>query len=548
MQKSQDDNLIHRNIPQLMFYMIMCKVNVLIWGRGTGKSTGPLSDFSLENVKRMPRSMGAIYCNTYIDLLTKIMPAVLEGWEQWGYLENIHFFFGKFAPKRYAWDTPFRTPKDAKHFVHFNNGAGISLISGDKALPNGANFHWGAIDEARLQKWERVREFLLTIRATQGKFNELSCNHSVLFISDMPRDASQNWLLEYEKKMDPNIIEAIIKIQVKLDELQLKLEEANEDVKPAIIKELNDFDRYLNRLRASTVYFSTATTFDNVHALGMDPIKNFFNSLNELDIKTSVLNMKVGQISNGFYPHLDEDHHGYYADNLQYIESLELQNDIRNAGKVKRDSRWDIDVIENAPLDISPDYNNKINCLVIGQRVGRQYRTVNSMYVLAPKYIKDLAKDFSEYYAHHKCKKVNLVHDQTGIAGTARSDFSFIDEWEQALIALGWDVTRVYIGQAPSHHLRYNTWLNLLNPETEKDNDIIFRYNRRNANQMYISMSMAPVKQMEGKYKKDKSSELRDSVKKQEATHFSEAADILMHWVLNSNDNHGYYDVVYSRN
>ncbi len=526
-----DEKKVHRNMPQLLFWLIQCKINVLIWARGTGKTSGPLADFSATNVTEMPRSNGAFYCNSYADLLTKVMPAVVEGWSQWGYEENIHYFIGKFAPDKYNWPRAYKYPRDSKYYTHWYNGSGIFLVSGDHAVTNGNSVDWGAVDESRLQNYSKVREFLLTIRGGAQYFGGKSCHHSILYLSDMPRSSKEKWLLDFKDKMNPDIIDRILQIQFKLNDLYTLLENAKEENRNDILKQVDFFLRALDKLRQSTVYFSTATTLDNVHALGMDPIKNFRNILNELDFMISVLNMEIVKIEKGFYPILDEDTHGYFADDVSYIDSLNLQYDVRNAKKTERTCLWDADRIDSEPLDISADYNAAINSVVVGQQHGKEYRMLNSMFVLSPKFLKDLAEDFCKYYAAHGCREINLVCDNTGIAQDAAGNVSFADEWLQVLTHHGWNVNKCYIGQAPKHHTRYWTWHTLL---TEEDTTvpISFRYNRNNCSALYTSMSQAPLKQVGDEYKKDKASERAKDVKPQDATHMSEAADILIHWKI----------------
>lgn len=530
LKMQQLQNKIHHNIPQLLFLMVRAQINYLIWARATGKSTGPLADFSLSNVRDMPRSNGAFYCNTYTDLLQKVLPAVVEGWDKWGFLENQHYFIGKYAPDDWKWPRAFRHPRDAKHYISTFNGAGIFLVSGDRSTSNGFSLDWGAIDEARLQNRDKIKEFILTIRGNAQHFAHLSCHGSILYLTDMPRDSKGKWLLDAKDQMDEEVINAILMTQIKLNEIRVAYNDMDDENKTIADKQIMKYIKMLNDLRKGTTYFSTANTIDNIHALGLDPIRNFRAQLSDIEFQISVLNKTILNVENGFYPLLDENIHGYDADDYSYIDGLGITNDIRNAHKYERDCRWDADIDYFAPLDIACDYNAAINTVCTGQPWDKEYRVISAFHVKSPQYLVDLAEKWCKYYEPHQRKVVNHYYDNTAIGRDANNRVTFAEMWNKVLSSHGWDVKDVYLHQSPAHDTRYAMWNQLL---AGSDNTIpMFRFNRSNAAQMYKSMAGAGLKQSEGKYKKDKSSERNKLISPEDATHFSEAADILMHGVL----------------
>ncbi len=273
---------------------------------------------------------------------------------------------------------------------------------------------------------------------------------------------------------------------------------------------------------------SFASTLDNIHALGFQAIKNFKRNLSDTEFIISVLNQQINQIENGFYALLDEENHGYNAVNYEHLDEIE---DLHNL-EIDRNCLWDSDVNLSMPLDVSADFNNAINCLVIGQRNNYKWRFLNSLYVLRPELLKDCAYKFVEYYKFHKTKEVNFIHDNTAIAKNASTDISFADEWITILEANGWYVRREYVGQASSHTSRYYAWSIVL----EGTNKALpkFEFNKTNCHQWKRSCEGAGIKQIGDTFKKDKSNEQDSNTDPQDATHLSEAGDgLFMYWYNN---------------
>jgi hypothetical protein len=521
---------LHYNVPQLLFHLVQAAINVVIWGRATGKTEGPMAFFTLDNIHKMPRSNGFLLGTTYEQLLTRTIPPLIAGWEKLGYVEGIHFFVRKFAPDYYKWPKAWRHPLKAEHYIHWYNGSGIYLVSQDRpGTINGVRTQWGAGDEAKFLNKEKLdNEALLTMAGHADKFSHLSNYLSLLFCSDMPTTSKGKWLLEYQQMMEPETIEAILMVQSQIIMLQTQMQEASDATKKRLQGQLNQFEQYLNELRKETVYFSMASTLDNIHALGLSPIKQFKRTLSDLAFQISVLNKQILAIENGFYGLLNEDEHGYEMANYAYIDNLYGSGYKRD---LKKDCRWDGDIQPYEPLDIACDYNNSINCVCVGQEnhtKGWEYRLLNSMYVLNPLLLKDCIQKFHDYYQHHKSRYINYYYDHTAIAGNASSDLSYSDEWIQGLTSLGWHVTPYYIGQAPSHHSRYLLWSNLLQGQDSRLPR--FGYNITNAGSWSTAAKQAGVLKKGEFFEKDKSSEKQGSgIPPYEATHQTDAADTLIY-------------------
>jgi hypothetical protein len=526
----QEDELLklHYNKPQLLVHLVMSQIIVCVWGRRTGKTEGPMADFTLHNVFSMPRSNGFLVGTTYEQLLTRTLPPLVAAWARRGYHEGVHYWIRRFPPAQLKVPKAYRTPLKADHYIQWFNGSGIYLVSQDRpGTINGVSTQWGAGDEAKFLNVNKLREeTLLTLSGNAEHFGHMSCYLSLMFCSDMPTTSRGTWLLDYEELMDKDSVQAILMVQQLRHQLLGELEDDSLSQRKRVKLEerVAELDEYLNELRKDLVYYSEATTLDNIHALGLAPIKQFKRTLNEVVFNSSVLNKKVLKVENGFYSLLSEDAHAYDAVNYNYLDGLKIDY----STPLEPDSRHDADVNRQEPLDVALDYNNAINSLVVGQEYGGEYRCVNSLFVLGADglLLRDVVKKFCTYYKHHENKVVNYFFDHTAVARSASTNLSFADEVMQEFRAQGWIVVERNIGQSSSHHSRYLFWAMLFKGDSRLPR---WSYNRTRFAQAAVSMQQAPVKRIGEFFKKDKSSERTNSgVKPEEATHLSEATDTLI--------------------
>ncbi|WP_338765949.1 hypothetical protein WAF17_02725 [Bernardetia sp. ABR2-2B] len=516
----------HFNKPQLLSHLIFAQIMILIWGRGTGKSTGVIAPWSLRNVIAMPRSNGIFVGKTYEQLLIRTLPPVIAGLEKLGIYENIHYFIGKFAPKSWKWDKAYTKPIKADHYIHFWNGAGIYLVSQDRVgSSNSLSVDFVAGDEAKLLNKERLdEEVLLTLRGNAQYFGHLSNHYSQLFTTDRPKGAAAKWLLNSVNEMDAEVIETILQLSAIVE--QQKIEQYHKPNKTRAYR-IKMMEEQLHALRKGTTLVSFASTLDNIHALGFDAISNMKRNLTPTDFTLSVLNKDTPTVEVAFYPTFDIERLGYNKPNYSFIESLEYE-ELRNK---ERDCRHDGD-LWNAPLDIAFDNNNKINSLVVGQAHGRYYDIINAMFVLGEnkEFLKHLCKKFDAYYKYHKikCNKIHFHYDHTAKKGDDRGNKTSAESTVEELQKLGWEVEEHDAGHAPDHTVRYPFFITAFNNEDSRLP--IFRFNEDNCKPLTTSIEDAgSYLTLKGETKKDKKTEQSTLIPPEESTHFSEAFDMLIY-------------------
>ncbi|RIV20534.1 hypothetical protein DYU11_21045 [Fibrisoma montanum] len=520
----------HYNKPQMRSMLVGANEEYAVWGRGTGKSEGLIAPKTFRNVEVMPRSHGCFVGATYLQLLERTLPPVIKGWEQMGMVRGRDFWIRERPPKKLGIKQPIVGPLTAEHCIFFKNGAVASMVSQDRpGSANGKTVHWIAGDEAKfLDKPKLDNELLMTNRGDERFFGGIPEFHSLLFCTDMPTSKSAMWILEEEKRMKQqwkdlgfDRIQFILSIRANIYALYEKLL-VYPARRNAILTEIAELQQQWNKARINTVFFSEASTLDNIHGFGAKNIARLREKLPPFIFDTAILNRRPFLSENPFYPDLDDCH---FYDLIDYGFVNSLNTDQFGKGLLD-DSRKDLDVDKYRPLDVALDYGAKINTLVVGQPSGREYRMLKELYVRTPERVQDLARLFCRYYRHHPTRTVNYFYDHTAIGTSPISDVSAMEVFADYLGREGWNVEHQYIGHTPTPEHRYELWGRALRGGDAQ----IYRamFNRENTEFLRISMQQAQIKQGSQRFEKDKSDEKNLSLDQRETTHFSDAVDTLL--------------------
>ncbi|GAB3550590.1 hypothetical protein [Spirosoma fluminis] len=521
----------HFNKPQLRSMSVGANEEYAVWGRGTGKSEGLIAPRTFRNVEVMPRSHGCFVGSTYLQLLERTLPPVIKGWEQMGWVRGRDFWVRERPPKKFNVPQPIVGPITTEHCIFFRNGAVASMVSQDRpGSANGKTVHWIAGDEAKfLDKAKLDNELLMTNRGDERFFGGIPEFHSLLFCTDMPTSKAAMWILEEEKRMLEqekrlgfSRVNALLNIRTKIYALYENLI-AYPKKRGAILKEIASLQATWDQLRGNTVFFSEASTLDNIHGFGAKNIAKLREKLPCFIFQTAILNRRPFLTVNAFYPDLDE-HHFYDQFDYSFLDSKEFDQ----FGKgLFEDSRKDADVDKYAPLDVALDYGAHINPLLVGQPHGRQYRILKELYVRHPERMQDVAKAFCQYYRYHGNKRINYFYDHTAIGTSATSASSPKDVFKEILMKEGWVVVDRYIGSTPNPENRYELWGRCLRGGGDGQ---LFRigFNKENCQFVRISMQQTQIQQGTNGFRKDKGDEKNLDLDQRETTHFSDAADTLL--------------------
>lgn len=491
------------NRPQLMAQLIAARTTVIVAGRRTGKTDSIAAPYVLKMMQRMPGSTGGIVVPTFKHGLTNTLPGLFAAWERWGFKKGVHYVVGKKPPKSFA--KPITEPHDWEQVISFYNGSIAVILSQDRTgAANSLTLSWLLIDEAKFI--DPVRLHNETFPANGGiksHFSRHSFNHSMLILSDMPQSKKGSWFLEYEKKMNPDVIKAIeagVYEQWRLKQKILEMRK-NGTEPPAYLRGyMRRLDANINKLRYVATYYREYSSVENVQLLGEQYLRDMKRDLTPLTFQTSIMCMKVGIARDGFYSSMKEDHK-YNDSDFEYLDTIgyDFQPEAL-------DCRADRDLDRYRPVCIGMDYNANINWIVAGQpdeRLGR-LNVLKSFYVKYERKIPALVDDFCRYYTHHQCKTVVFYYDTTALGSNYAVNsvdfrYTIINEFEKH----GWYVVATPLGNPMRHDEKYN----LINRGFAGLNRLTPYFNRQNNDDLILAIQSAGVRRGRNGFQKDKSGE-----------------------------------------
>lgn len=477
------------NIAQFIFLLAYQRIKILEWGRGTGKSTILAKDI-LDKVLALPRSTGVMVAETYAQIKTRTLPSTISGLEQHGIIKDLHYFVGKRPPASWNWPEPYEPPLDYSQCIIFWNGTVMLFQSQDGGATSGRglNIDWIVGDEAsRLNEEKFYTDTLLTNRGGMFKkaeypdgtwkyYKDVDLHHSVTLATSTPITLQGRWILKFEEQaiMEPDKV-AFIRASAEM-----------------------------NRANLGDDYFKLAKA-----------------TMPDFLYNAEVLNIRIKQIDDGFYPLLDEEKHTYVMYNNDYYHKLSLNQ--------KPTCLGDADRLDDQPLIAGIDWGANINCMVIAQKQGNDLKFLKNLHVKWPKVIKHLIiEEFVEYYKAHSNKTLYVWYDATGNNRQANDQLTYAQQVQELLKEHGWRVQMMTNWKDnQSHLIKYHLWNKLLAGDDPSLPTISF--NRYNCAELWISMTSAPAEQGRNEsIRKNKASEKRKGLDQAHATHFSDAADVII--------------------
>jgi hypothetical protein len=522
-----DERKIWLNKPQREAHLVRAHEHYHVWGRGTGKTEGPIALRSIHNQNVMPRGATGMVAATYMQILTRTLPPLEKAWQRYGYMPDVHYWVGKFPPKNLKIPRAIYHPRSAEHCVFWWNGHVRHFMSLDRpGLSNGKTVDSIDGDEARFLNYTRYLDDIApTNRGNREIFGHLAEHHSVTFCTDMPADQSGKWILDKEKDVDKALITQIINIQLEYNKLEQEYRHTTTTLprRQYLARKMKDYAYALNELRKGSVFYSEATSLANIETLGEEQFRQWKREMKPAVYDRAVLNKRIIQVEKGFYPLLNLEQHTYDAFDYSFIDSNAIL--LRKTG-FDQDCRYDADIRKDKPIDIAFDSNGYFNCCCIGQEHSKEYRLLNAMFVKDDDRLEELCHNVANYYCYHPTKVINFYYDHTYMGTDATRVFSYADLITKLFTAKGWKVNRLYIGQQPKHDTRYRMWGAVLKEDDRRVMRV--RLNKTNCAQLLVALQRAAVRQGSKGFEKDKRDEARiHAVPPEEATHFTDAFDTL---------------------
>lgn len=527
----------HFNKPQLRSLYIAAPFELDVMGRGLGKTTKILAPKSAQcYFKELPRSTGTNINATFTQAYTRTLKELIRGWQDIGYIMDVHFIVGKRPSekwiKKWNWKGPFAYPMDFKHVICWFNGAVMQLISQDRpGSTNGMSVDWGIADEIKLLNYERLAaEWFPANRGIVPEFVGNPYHHGYTFTTDMPIGNNGRWIFELAEKMDKqkiNDLWELISVEFQLKEY---IKNTKGAIKQKLIKQLEFIQQDIRESRKGLFYYQEASTLENIHTLGIEYIKQQLRDTSSFLFDVQILNLKPLRLEDGFYPDFEEEYHGYFSEHAEYFDNSEI-----DYNTPVLDCRKDKDLNLYKPLHIALDYNRSIHPIVVGQENedSNEFRLLNGLYELYPKKLKEAIKSFATYYKFHKHKVVFYWYDHTAVGEQHES--RICDDVINELTKYGWVVVPMYLGNITyscSHEFRFRMFGDIFKEDGKYE--AVLRFNRENCSKLILSLQMAEVSKYENGFKKNKKTEHDGKTPAEESTHFSEALDVLCYGIFES--------------
>jgi hypothetical protein len=479
------------NRPQLraMLAMGYKRVYKLIWGRGTGKSFF-IAWWMIQVSRRLPGSTWAFVTPTYTKLLTDILPGSVNALERLGYINESHFFVRKQPPKAWDWGKAYAPPLIWDYTLtiwHKERMSIFQFVSQDKDLGGRGRNYDGVIGDEGLQiNLAKLEKNVLATNRGNGDHFKNPLHHAVLLCSSMPYTQSGMWMLDNIDQPD--------------------------------------------------VYYSEADAFENIdYGVDIRYIKDQQQMMTPTTFRIEMLNERIRKVQDGFYSGFDTLKHCY--DPKFHYNHLEIDYDMKQ--RLMLDCRVD-DYDIDKPLDMGLDWGGQINTGVIAQTrlikreqlLVAEERIINAMYVKSPDILDHLAHKFIAYYRFHKNKTLNLYYDVSGNTKWGNSQLTMAQQFSKILVTAGWRVIpKTVSGRNASHDDKYLLINRILRNTADEIHDPklpLIQINKDSCKELIISMQQAPAKQGRQGMQKDKSSERKKDFPQEEATHFSDAFDMLI--------------------
>lgn len=468
------------NDPQLAIKLCQQPHKMFVAGRGIGKTT-IFADEMLDLGMLMPRAKFAFMGLTYFHVRTKSMPAIIDQWERRGLYRNIHYWIGHKAPKKFQIPEPYMPPLDYSNCIQLWNGTVIEFISFDRPeMARSGSYDYMFGDEASLLNYQSLMSDVFPAnRGNKLRFGHLRQHHGTLFATTMPIDQQGQWVFEYENLM------------LQFPEEYLYLE---------------------------------ASSYENAFILGDKYFRDLERTLPKAIFDLEIMNIRRKLSSTTFYPLLSDKHYYTPIYDYNFIDNnpVLVGTDLAKVDNCLKDKDLDM----NRFLDISLDFGANLNCLVVGQEHGSEYRLLKNFYAEKPLILTDLIKSFCLYYANHRRKVVYMYGGSDGKNSQANSVNTLFEDVTNILSDKGWTVVPLYQLREADHMDKYRFYYKYL--AEDGHTAPVLRMNKENCKETIVSMQEAPM--IAAEFRKDKRSEKNMAIAQWKATHLSDAADNLLYW------------------
>ena len=459
----------------------------LYWiaGRASAKTVQVLAERVQEVAQDCPGAPFAWVADTYSDLHKNVIPSLIDGLANAGWVLGVHFVINQEPPQEWK-DRMYNTCTDWRNTMVFYTGFNFTFISLDRPSIGAGRSYVGVFgDEVKYFPEEKFTNLLKAVRGFRVKYGASVWYRSRTLTTDMPNPnhiGEYDWILKLAKQNDKDKILLMLQAGFVYNETkktyvahlqeynQIKAEyRTNKSLAPKLKKAEKALDlagRNMKRweerwikTRSRTSFFFISSSYVNADILGLDWFSDEFAEGLEgvlVNILSIIPKLEAGQM---FYCNLATKH--FYSDG--YLNEV--------IDKYSFGWKQDCSVLRhldiNKPLEAGMDSGNMLS-MVFGQQRGRTYRVLKEIYSLPPNGVRELADEFIEYFTPHKKKILKLYYDRSmnNYKRTGADMATLIKkniEYREDGTRTGWQVQLMSLGQGNiGSNLEYRFFMDLL--------------------------------------------------------------------------------------
>ena len=445
-------------------------------GRGTGKTTGITAPRALRVASLMPREISIISHNSFVALMTNVIPVLLSAFRQEIKMpdgstrpmlqEGFDFVVGEkdlphhFQKPRY----PILEPERC---IVFANGHVLRAVAVDRSDSiAGSSIVHGIFEEMKYSNGEKLRSRIIpairTSRIGAGSdAHKCHLHGGITGVSDIGRVSigEDNWFTEYEDQMDSDLITDILSLALYVNRAQVNIHNGEKiRISESIVKKWTPL---LTELRKSAVLYIRASTFINRDVLGFDYFQTQKDILTMSEFLSSICSIGDRNRDNLFFDLWDESRHTY-EDSYRYeaIDSITLKESVNiDAGFLKYYNRTD-------KILLGYDPGNFASMVAAQEDVrANTLRVLKEFFVYPPEDIPDLARQFNSYFGPSaRNRRIDLYYDRAGNRkNDKRANETDAQALKSALESYGWSVRLKNLGQRTIFYWEhYRLWKRIL--------------------------------------------------------------------------------------
>lgn len=509
-------------------------------GRGAAKTTDIQCERLIDIMYDMPGAPAVWVADTFTNLESNVLPAVLEGLARKGLKEGVHFVVEKKPPtftdkekeklpewlRPHFWK-PFNQLVSYKRTIIFYTGLNIRFGSLDRpSTLAGGSYVFVFGDEGKYLRPDRIANLLKAVRGYFVEFGHSNFYRGQCFTSDVADPShigEYDWMKNEARNMNVDAVLLVIKVGLVWTEA-LQEAAAAEDTylrthdpadalayrrKMAIAEKWRQRLEIARRQPGADTFYFRASSYVNADILTADWFADAF-AAGLPDTNTAILSMRSTVASgNRFYAALCERH--FYFDGI----------DEAAYDAVPMRGEPDCSVLRyldaERELRLGVDFGNMCSmcCAQLSTVNGRPLlRVLKFIYTLAPEYIDELGAKFRRFFAPMRCRVVKLFYDRAGnaykkVGADQVTQLKKAIEYDENGKRTGWVVHLMNRKQGDIRHSEEYNFMQVVMGESNPRLPLV-RIDAYQAKNLKLSLEMARTRVREGVVYKNKASEKLD--------------------------------------